>query len=57
MDFIEEKTPAGYTIKIMPASWQFMVFDRKGASVYVTSESKKLVQKLLLLILSAAISE
>jgi hypothetical protein len=50
MNYIEEKTPAGYTIKIMTSSWQYMIFDRKGNSVYMNSEAKKYVQSLPLLI-------
>ncbi|PKL38548.1 MAG: hypothetical protein CVV44_11750 [Spirochaetae bacterium HGW-Spirochaetae-1] len=39
MDFIEEKTPGGYIIKIMFKKWQFIAFDNRGKSVYVNPES------------------
>ncbi len=34
MDFVEEKTPAGNTVKIMLKKWQYLVFTRKGESIY-----------------------
>lgn len=50
MNYIEEKTPAGYTIKIMTSAWQYMIFDRKGNSVYMNSEARKFVQPLPLIV-------
>jgi len=39
--FVKENTPAGYTIKIIPSSWQFIVFDKKGNSVDIYGNSQK----------------
>ena len=47
--FLEENTPAGYTIKIMPSSWQFLVFDKQGNSVDIYGNSKKFTNNLPLL--------
>ncbi len=43
MDFVEEKTPAGYVIKIMFEKWQYIAFTRKGTSVYVDKDGSSLV--------------
>lgn len=48
--FIKESTPAGYTIKIMPSSWQFIVFDEKGNSVDIHENSPKLTYSLPIII-------
>jgi len=44
--FIRESTPAGYTIKIVPKSWQFIVFDKKGNSVDIYGDSQKFTYSL-----------
>ncbi len=43
MDFVEEKTPAGFVIKIMFKKWQYLAFTKKGSSVYVDKEDSSLV--------------
>ena len=48
--FIQEDTPAGYVIKIMPNSWQFIVFDKKGYSVDIYGDSQKLTYDIPLII-------
>lgn len=48
--FLEEKTPVGYTIKIMPSSWQFIVFDKRGNSVDIYGDSNKFTHNLPLII-------
>jgi len=49
MDFIEEKTPKGFTLKILLNSWQFLAFDRKGKSIYVDKEGRSMVHKVSLI--------
>ena len=48
--FIQEDTPAGYIVKIIPNSWQFIVFDKKGNSVDIYGDSQKLTYDLPLII-------
>ncbi len=43
MDFVEEKTPAGFVIKIMFNKWQYLAFTKKGSSVYVDKDGSNLV--------------
>lgn len=43
MDFVEEKTPAGFVIKIMFNKWQYLAFTKKGTSVYVDKDGSSLV--------------
>ena len=50
MDFIEEKTPAGYSLKILLKKWNFMAFDRKGKPVYADQESGNLLHPVPLFI-------
>ncbi len=46
MDFIEEKTPRGLSLRITFASGQFLVFDRKGKSIYADSEGRRLMHSI-----------
>lgn len=50
MDFVEEKTPKGYVLKILFAKWQFLAFGKKGEYIYADSENKVLLHKVPLLI-------
>jgi hypothetical protein len=43
MNFIEEKTPKGFLLKIMFDTWQFLAFDKKGSSIYVDKEGRGLL--------------
>jgi hypothetical protein len=45
MNFIEEKTPRGYLIKIIFDKWQYLVFDRRGKSIYVDKTQKSLLHQ------------
>lgn len=50
MDFIEEKTPKGYTLKILFNKWQFLAFSKKGESILADTEEKSLLHKVPLII-------
>ena len=50
MDFVEERTPAGFSLKILLNKWQFMAFDRKGKPVYSDQESGNLLHPVPLII-------
>ncbi len=43
MNFIEEKTPKGYLLKIFFEKWQFLAFDKRGKSVYADAEGRSLL--------------
>lgn len=43
MNFIEEKTPKGYLLKIFFDTWQFLAFDKKGKSIYADAEGRSLL--------------
>jgi hypothetical protein len=43
MNFIEEKTPKGYLLKIFFDKWQFLAFDRRGKSIYADKEGRSLL--------------
>jgi hypothetical protein len=43
VDYIEEKTPSGYIIKVLLNKYQFLVFDSRGGSVFADSEGKSMV--------------
>lgn len=50
MDFVEERTPAGYLIKIFLNSKRFIVFDEKGNSIDIYGNSEKLIYNILLIV-------
>jgi len=50
MNFIEEKTPKGYLIKILFDNWQFLAFNRQGKSIYADKEGKSLLHEVPLLV-------
>ena len=50
MDFIEERTPRGYTLKIFYEKGKYLAFDARGKSVYADDENKNLIHLSLLLI-------
>lgn len=43
MNFVEEKTPKGYLVKIFFDNWQFLAFDGRGKSIYADSEKRSLL--------------
>lgn len=51
MDFIEEKTPRGISLKIFLDSWTFLAFDKKGKSIYPDAEERTQLYKVPVLIL------
>ncbi len=46
MDFAEEKTPAGYTLKILFKKLKFLVFNDRGESFSADKEGRSLLHKL-----------
>jgi hypothetical protein len=46
MDFAEEKTPSGYTLKILFKKMKFLVFNSRGESFSSDSEGRSLLHKL-----------
>lgn len=50
MNFIEEKTPKGYLIKILFDNWQFLAFNRQGKSLYADREGKSLLHEVPVLV-------
>lgn len=46
MDFAEEKTPAGYTVKILFTKLKFLVFNSRGESFSADKEGRSLLHKL-----------
>ncbi len=50
MDFAEEKTPAGYTLKIMFKTWKFLVFNNKGDTISADPEGRSLLHKIPLIV-------
>jgi hypothetical protein len=43
MNFVEEKTPKGFLVKIFFDNWQFLAFDRRGKSIYADKEKRSLL--------------
>ena len=50
MNFIEEKTPKGYLLKILFDNWQFLAFNRQGKSIYADKEGKSLLHEVPVLV-------
>ncbi len=46
MDFTEEKTPSGYTLKILFKKMKFLVFNSRGESFSADKEGRSLLHKL-----------
>ncbi|PKL18013.1 MAG: hypothetical protein CVV49_08035 [Spirochaetae bacterium HGW-Spirochaetae-5] len=46
MDFAEEKTPSGYTLKILFKKMKFLVFNSRGESFSADKEGRSLLHKL-----------
>ena len=45
MDFAEEKTPSGMTLKIMYKKGMFLLFNEKGESIYADFDGRSLLHK------------
>lgn len=50
MNFSEEVTPAGFQLKILYNSWNFLVFTKKGESIYADDEKRSLLHSVPLLV-------
>ncbi len=46
MDFAEEKTPSGYTLKVLFKTWKYLVFNNKGDSIPADKEGRSLLHKI-----------
>jgi len=46
MNFAEEKTPAGFTLKMMYSKMKFLVFNNKGESVFADKEGRTLLHRM-----------
>jgi len=51
MEFVEERSPAGYLIKIFFKTWQFLAFTGKGQTIYADSEKKSMLHRVPLIIM------
>jgi hypothetical protein len=51
MEFVEEKSPGGYLIKIFFKSWQFLAFTSKGQTIYADQEKKSMLHRVPLIVL------
>ncbi|MBN2040742.1 MAG: hypothetical protein JW864_11910 [Spirochaetes bacterium] len=45
MDFIEEKTPGGNTIKVLLKTWEYTVFNKAGKVIYADEAEGKVLRK------------
>src|SRR3990172_822477 len=54
MNFIEEKTPKGYLLKIFFDKWQFLAFDRRGKSIYADKEGRSLLHRVTVIVFVGA---
>ncbi|HOO72352.1 MAG TPA: hypothetical protein PK926_11375 [Spirochaetota bacterium] len=50
MEFVEEKTPAGYLLKIFFKNWQFLAFGKKGQTIYSDDEKKSMLHRVPLIV-------
>ncbi len=48
MDFIEQATPRGITLKVFPKKWNYLAFDQKGKSIYADSSGLKVLHRVQL---------
>ncbi|MCU0821554.1 MAG: hypothetical protein MUC95_03660 [Spirochaetes bacterium] len=46
MDYIEEKTPGGITLKVMIKKWNFIAFERDGKVIYADEAEAKVLHKI-----------
>ena len=45
MDYIEEKTPSGITIKVLLKSWEYTAFNRNGSVIYANESGGNVLHK------------
>jgi hypothetical protein len=45
MDYLEEKTPRGITIKVLTKNWNFLAFNRNGGSIYADEAGLKVLHR------------
>lgn len=45
MEYIEEKTPSGITIKVLLRTWEYTVFDKGGKVIYADEAGRKVLHK------------
>ena len=43
IEYIEERTPSGITLKVMFKSWNFLAFDKNGRAIYSDYQRKKIL--------------
>ena len=46
MDYIEEKTPNGITLKVMTKKWNFIAFEKDGKVIYADEAEAKVIHKI-----------
>ncbi len=46
MDYLEEKTPSGITLKVLFNKWHFIAFDRDGGVIYAEESEAKVLHKI-----------
>ncbi|HPY04317.1 MAG TPA: hypothetical protein PL161_13940, partial [Spirochaetota bacterium] len=46
VNYLEERTPKGFTLKIVQKKLNFLVFDQKGSSVYSDRQSAQVVHRI-----------
>lgn len=50
MDFIEQATPRGITLKVFPKKWNYLAFDEKGKTIYADAAGLKVLHRVPLVI-------
>ncbi len=50
MEYIEENTPSGITLKILIKKWHFIAFDKSGGVIYADEADAKVLHKIPVLI-------
>lgn len=50
MDFIEQATPRGITLKVFPKKWNYLAFDQKGKSIYADASGLKVLHRVQLVV-------
>jgi len=50
MEYIEERTPRGITLKVTPKKWNFLAFDQRGGSVYADKAGSKVLHRVPLMV-------
>ncbi len=50
MDFIEQATPRGITLKVFPKKWNYLAFDQNGKSIYADASGLKVLHRVQLVV-------